>query len=138
MSEEETAMDNTYEYLKFIGAGLAAVLTFMFGGFDTILAVLLAMIAIDYVSGLLGAIYTGTLSSEVGYKGIIKKVGMLLVVAAGHILGRAMGAYEIRSMVIGFYITNEAISILENWGKVGLPLPKQIKDALSRLKDGGL
>lgn len=128
------------DYLKLIGAGAAAVLTFMFGGFDIILMVLLSMIAIDYISGLLGALYTGTLSSEAGYKGIIKKVGMLLVVAVGHILGRSIGAHEIRSMVIGFYITNEAISILENWGKVGLPLPKQIKDALSQLKskDGGL
>ncbi len=128
-------MNDALGYCKFAGGGIAAVLTFLYGGFDVILGVLMAMVILDYVSGVLGAIYTGTLSSSVGYKGIIKKIGILLVVAVAHIIGQAVGFPEIRSLVIGFYIVNEGISFIENWASVGLPIPQQLKDALEKFKD---
>ncbi len=127
-------MDNILQNIKYAGAGLTVVLTFLYGGFDMILGVLLAFVIIDYISGVLGAIFTGTLSSAVGYRGIIKKVGIFLIVSVGCILAQSAGMPELRSLVIGFYIANEGISIIENWGRMGLPLPPKVREMLEQLK----
>ena len=120
--------------IKVLWAGLTAFFTYFFGGIDAIMGILLAAVAIDYLTGVLAAIYTKALSSEVGYKGIIKKVGILCIVALSHLAGQATGIDSIRSFAIGFYIANEGISILENTGRMGVPYPKKIMEVLAQLK----
>lgn len=97
---------------------------------------LLAFMAIDYISGVIIAIIRKELSSEVGFKGIAKKIFMLMLVAVGHILDAyVIGDGDVfRNGVTGFYIANEGISILENAG-VLIPLPKKLLDILAQLRD---
>lgn len=121
--------------IKLIGAALTAFLTSLFGGLDALLTVLLWLIAIDYLTGVINAIIDHKLSSEVGYKGIAKKIGILAVVAVAHLIGNAVGMPEIRGLAIGFYIANEGISILENVGKNGTIIPKKLLDILEQLRD---
>lgn len=127
-------MENVLAYIKWGIAGLSALLTYLFGGFDMILSVLLVFVVIDYITGVIGALVNHNLSSEIGFKGIAKKFLILSVVAVAHLAGQATGIEEIRSFVIGFYIANEGISILENAGKLGVPLPKKLIDVLEQLK----
>lgn len=128
-------MDRSANIIKIIWGGIIAVLNYLFGGFDVVLRVLLVLIVIDYITGVISAIYNKKLSSEVGYKGLLKKVGILAIVAVGHMVSVGLNIPEIRSMVIGFYIANESISILENTGRMGVPLPQKLIDVLARLKN---
>jgi toxin secretion/phage lysis holin len=128
-------MKNTITIIKVIGAGIVSGLTYLFGGMDMILCVLLWLITIDYITGVINAIVQGKLNSEVGAKGIAKKVGMLAVVAISNLISQYAGM-DIRTFVIGYYIANESISILENAGKMGAPIPKRLMDILEQLKKG--
>ena len=126
----------TLLYWKKIIFGLiTGMFTFLFGGADVILSILITLVIVDYCTGVLGGIYQGNLSSEIGYKGIVRKIGIFAVVALAHMLGVALGIAEVRSVTIGFYIANEGISILENCGKMGIPLPQKLIDVLQQLKD---
>ncbi|OGO86190.1 MAG: hypothetical protein A2Y22_08710 [Clostridiales bacterium GWD2_32_59] len=108
----------------------------LMGGWDMFLKALLLMIIIDYATGVLKAIYLKELSSEIGYKGIIKKVVMLLVVVIACQIDALVGTDNaLRTGTIFFWIANEGISILENAAKMGVPVPKQVKDALLKLKN---
>lgn len=122
--------------VKIISAAICAVLGFLFGHADGMLYALLAFMAIDYISGVIIAIIRKELSSEVGFKGIAKKIFMLMLVAVGHILDAyVIGDGDVfRNGVTGFYIANEGISILENAG-VLIPLPKKLLDILAQLRD---
>lgn len=114
---------------------LATTLVYFLGGWDIALQLLLTAIVLDYITGILKAIANKEISSEVGIKGIIKKIGYLIIVAVAvmvdHITGET-GA--IRTLVIYFFVANEGISILENWGAMGLPLPKKLIEVLVQLK----
>ncbi len=81
------------------------------------------------------AIYKKELCSRTGFNGILKKVSVLCIVACAHLIGNAMGTGEIRSAVIGFYIANEAISIVENAISLGVPMPKKFVDILIKFKE---
>lgn len=122
--------------VKIISAAICALFGFLFGHADGMLRALLAFMAIDYISGVIIAIIHKELSSEVGFKGIAKKVFMLMLVAVGHILDAyVIGDGDVfRNGVTGFYIANEGISILENAG-VLIPLPKKLLNILAQLKD---
>ena len=122
--------------LQTISGVICAVCGFLWGELDGLLYALIAFMTIDYVTGLVVAWIRKELSSEIGFKGIAKKVFILSLVAVGHILDVHVlgGGAVCRSAVIGFYIANEGISILENAGNIGLPLPKKIIDVLQQLK----
>jgi toxin secretion/phage lysis holin len=126
-------MNKTIQIISAILAGTAGLL---FGNINGILFALIVFIIFDYTTGVLVAIVKKTLSSAVGFKGIAKKVIILLLVAVGHILGTYVlgGGEACRDMVIGFYLANEGISILENAAKLGLPLPKKLVEILAQLK----
>ena len=98
---------------------------------------LIAFVAIDYVTGVMCAISNHTLSSEVGFKGICRKVLIFLLVGIGSILdARVIGSGSVlRTAVIFFYISNEGVSILENAARLGLPVPEKIKVVLEQLHD---
>jgi toxin secretion/phage lysis holin len=122
--------------------GFAAIggwLGWVLGGYDGFLYALIAFVVIDYITGFMAAIVEQKLSSEIGFKGIFKKVLIFTMVAIGHILdSRIIGDGSVlRTAVIFFYLSNEGISIIENTSRVGLPIPEKLKDILVQLKGKG-
>ena len=123
------------EYIRAFGAALASIASFLWGGFDFILIVLLVAILLDYVSGIVVAALKKELSSKKGLAGMLKKVLYLLIVAVGQIVDTVMNAGgAIRGLVIGYLIANEGLSILENCARGGAPVPKKLIDALEQLR----
>ena len=121
--------------ISFITGTLTTWLVYFLGGWDVALQVLIVIVILDYVSGLCNAMYNKKLSSAIGLKGIIKKVGYFVIVALSVILDKILGnSGALRTLVIYFFVANEGISILENWGGMGLPLPKKLFDVLEQLK----
>ena len=115
---------------------LATTLVYFLGGWDIALQILITVIVLDYISGIFKAIYNKEINSSVGIKGIIKKIGYFIIVAVAVILDKIAGnTGAIRTLVIYFFVANEGISILENWGGMGLPLPQKIFDVLEQLKN---
>ncbi len=122
--------------INVITGAVVTIATYFLGGWDIAIQSLLVFIVVDYITGVLKAIYNKELNSAVGVKGIIKKVGYLLVVAISVLLDKIAGnTGAIRNIVIYFFVANEGLSILENWGNLGLPLPKQLTEALEQLKN---
>ena len=115
----------------------SSFMTPILGGCDILFKMLLLFIGIDYITGVLGAIYKGKLSSNVSAKGIIKKIGyILLVVVAGALDVLISSDGYIRHGITLMFIANEGISILENWSAMGIKVPDIIKDKFSNLKGG--
>lgn len=118
-----------------IFANIATVFIYLFGGIDAALQCLLIAIIIDYISGLIKAYVTKTLSSSIGFKGILKKVGVLLIVMLSVLVDRVtLNNGGVRSLVIYYFVANEGLSVLENLALAGLPIPKKLKDALKVIK----
>ena len=124
--------------LQFASASIFAVCGFLFGQLDGLLKALIVFMVLDYATGIIVAVKRKTLSSEVGFKGIAKKIMIMALVIVGHVLDAHVigGGAVCRSAVIGFYIANEGISILENAATIGLPLPKKLVDVLIQLRQG--
>ena len=102
---------------------------FIIGGCDILFKTLLVFIIIDYITVILRAIYTKNLSSKIGAKGIIKKVGYIFIVILAALLDKLLNSTgNIRNIVIYMFIANEGISILENWTNMGIKIPKILKD----------
>lgn len=119
-------------------ASCATTLVYLLGGFDVALNCLLIAIVLDYISGLIKAYNNKVLSSKIGFRGILKKVGILVIVALGVLVDRITGnSGAVRSLVIYYFVANEGLSIIENLGQAGLPIPKSIKNALKILKNQG-
>lgn len=105
------------------------------GGFDMLLGVIITLVVLDYLTGILKAIYNKQLSSEVGYKGIIKKVFIFIVIATAYEIQKVVGNnIPLREMTLVFFISNEAISLLENASEF-IPIPEQLRDVLVQLRD---
>ena len=123
-------------FINFVTGTLATALVYFLGGWDIALQTLLIVIVLDYITGICKAVYNKKINSSVGLKGIMKKVGYLIIVAVAVILDRIAGnTGAIRTLVIYFFVANEGISILENWGGMGLPLPQKLTDTLEQLKN---
>lgn len=106
----------------------------LFGCCDKLFIILIIFIVIDYITGILKAIYNKELNSRIGAKGIIKKVGYIFIVIISSLLDNLLGSQEkIRSLIIYMFIANEGISILENWAKMGIKIPKFLKDKFNSL-----
>lgn len=122
-------------FARIIGAGLASICTFLFGAPDVWLMTLLAFIVIDYISGVIAAYIGNTLSSRVGFIGILKKTMYFFVVAVAHCVDVATGAGGVlQGIAVGVLISNEGISILENCAKCGIPIPERLIKALAQIK----
>ena len=113
-------------------------LTYIFGGWDTVLIVLVGMMALDYVTGLTAAAINKELNSNIGFKGLLRKGLITAVLILAVLLDRLLndGTWVFRTLVCYFYIANEGISILENVGKCGVDLPDQLVSSLEQLKKG--
>ena len=123
--------------IQFAFAVIGGWLGYFLGGCDGLLYALIAFVVIDYLTGVMCAINDKTLSSEVGFKGICRKVLIFLLVGIANILDiHVIGTGSVlRTAVIFFYISNEGVSLLENASHLGLPVPKKIKGVLEQLHD---
>ncbi len=128
-------MSGMVSWIKMLCALLSGMFSWVYGGLDVLLSVLIICVTIDYITGIFAAIYTKTLNSQVGFRGILKKVVILLLVALGSLMGQALGEESIRDIVIGFYIANEGISIIENAGRMEIPICKGFTKFLEQLKE---
>ena len=108
-----------------------------FYGCDGLLYAMIAFVVIDYLTGVMCAFADHTLSSEVGFRGICRKVLIFLLVGMANILDVSVigNGSVLRTAVIFFYISNEGVSLLENAGHLGLPIPQKMKDVLEQLHD---
>lgn len=130
-------MDNMVDVLRIAAAGIGGIATYIWGPWDALIIALVAMVAIDYITGIIKAAMQGKLSSLVGFKGLLKKVAIFLLVAVGAMVDKIIPATNeaVRNAVIFFYIANEGLSILENAGELGLPLPAALKKSLEKMQD---
>lgn len=112
--------------LEYIFSLINSIFAYLFGGFDTLITTLIIFIALDYITGVCKGIYRKELNSKKGLKGIIKKIGYLFIIILASLFDKITNNTDgtIRTITIYFFISNEAISILENWALMDLPLPK--------------
>lgn len=129
-------MKNTY--LKIIIAAGGAAASYLYGGWSQLLYVLLAFVVIDYITGVLASASEGKLSSAVGFKGIARKVCIFAIVAVAHLVDSSLGEVHVfRDTTIFFYLANELLSMLENMGRLGVPVPPIISKAVQVLQGKG-
>ena len=141
-------MENAVHLKNAVFAALAAVgsvLANQLGGWDGFLKLLVACMVVDYATGLIvagvfkksGKSTTGALDSKAGFKGLVKKCVILVMVWMAAMMDGALGVEYIRTAVCLFYIANEGLSILENVGLMGVPYPAFLKSALEAMRDKG-
>jgi toxin secretion/phage lysis holin len=128
-------MSKLFNTFSIVGAVIGGFFCQWLGGWDAILKALVALVILDYITGVLKAIATKTLSSEIGFRGPIKKIIIFVVVATGVIVQSVIGdSVPIREIVIIFFICNEGISLLENASEF-IPIPAKLKETLIQLRD---
>lgn len=122
--------------LKGIFAAICTFVTYIFGGIDVSVVTLLVFIVLDYITGIVAAAYTKTLSSSIGLLGILKKIAILCCVVVAVMVDRLLETdFIFKTAFCYFMIANEGLSVLENAGKMGVPLPEKLLDALKQLKE---
>ena len=130
-------MKEFWNTIQLIFTAVGGWLGYFLGGCDGLLYALIAFMVIDYITGVMCAIINRELSSAVGFKGIFRKVMIFLLVGIANIIDvQVIGTGAVlRTAVIFFYISNEGVSLLENAGHLGLPIPEKIKTVLEQLHD---
>ena len=130
-------MKEFWNTIQIVFTGIGGWLGYFLGGCDGLLYALLAFVVIDYLTGIMCAINDHTLSSEVGFRGICRKVLIFLLVGIANILDvNIIGSGSVlRTAVIFFYISNEGVSLMENAAHLGLPVPEKIKAVFEQLHD---
>jgi len=128
-------MKDIINTLQLVIAAVGGYIGYFLGGWDGFLYGLVAFVVIDYLTGIMVAILEKRLSSEVGFRGIFKKVLIFSLVAVAHIVDSQLlqTGSAVRTAVIFFYLSNEGISIIENTAKIGLPIPEKLKTILEQL-----
>lgn len=116
-------------------AVVATFFTYLFGGWDVAIGILIVFMCLDYATGVIVAYQNNLLDSEVGFKGLVKKFMILVILIVAVMLDRLMntGTWVFRTLVCYFYIANEGISLLENVSNLGVKIPDKLKDALVQL-----
>jgi len=131
-------MDRWDIVYKTIATAGGAAASYLFGGWSALLSILLTFAVLDYITGFLAAAKEGKLNSETGLWGIARKVAIFAVVAVAHMIDTALGdAHLFRDATIFFYLANELLSIIENAGRVGVPIPEVIRRAVDVLREKG-
>lgn len=124
------------EFICSLLSTIGYLFIYLVGGWDVALQCLVIAIALDYISGIMKAYINKTLSSRIGMRGLIKKLGLLIIVMVGTLVDRATGnTGAVRTLVIYYFVANEGLSILENLGQAGIPIPQSVKKALKALKN---
>lgn len=130
-------MKEFWNLIQFVFTAVGGWLGYFIGGCDGLLIALVVFVAVDHLTGVMCAISDKKLSSEVGFKGICRKVLIFLLVGIANILdAQVIGTGSVlRTAVIFFYLSNEGVSLLENAAHLGLPVPEKIKTVLEQLHD---
>ena len=128
-------MEKVFNMFSIVGGIVGGFLSNLFGGYDVILSALVVLVILDYVTGVLKAVYTKTLSSAIGFKGLIRKVVIFIVVATAVTVQKVIGdAIPLREIVIIFFVCNEGISLLENASEF-IPIPERLRETLIQLRE---
>ena len=135
--KEESIMKEFWNTIQLMFTAVGGWLGWFLGGCDGLLYALIAFVVIDYITGVMCAINDHTLSSEVGFRGICRKVLIFILVGIANILDvQVIGTGSVlRTAIIFFYISNEGVSLLENAAHLGLPVPEKLKVVLKQLHD---
>lgn len=130
-------MKTVWNWIQVALAAIGGGLGYFLGGCDGLLIALVVFVAVDYITGVMCAVSDKKLSSEVGFKGICRKVLIFLLVGIANIVDvQVIGTGSVlRTAVIFFYLSNEGVSLLENAAHLGLPVPEKMKDILAQLHD---
>lgn len=130
-------MKEFWNMVQMVFAAVGGWLGYFLGGNDGLLIALVLFVVVDYLTGVMSAVSDKTLSSNVGFKGICRKVLIFLLVGIANILDvHVIGTGSVlRTAVIFFYISNEGVSLMENAAHLGLPVPGKIKAVLEQLHD---
>lgn len=128
-------MDKLFNWFSMIFGLIGGILSYWLGGWDMLLKTIVFLAVVDYITGVIKGIYTKQLSSETGFKGLLKKIVMFIVIAVSYSIQNLVeNTIPLREIVIMFYICNEALSLLEN-AAVFVPIPDKLRDVLVQLKD---
>ena len=130
-------MKEFWNTIQMVFAAVGGWLGYFLGGCDGLLIALVVFAAVDYITGVMCAINDQKLSSEVGFRGICRKVLIFILVGIANILDvEVIGTGSVlRTAIIFFYLSNEGVSLLENAAHLGLPVPTKLKDVLAQLHD---
>lgn len=130
-------MKEFWNTIQVIFTAIGGWLGWFLGGCDGLLYALVLFVVVDYITGVMCAAADHKLSNEVGFKGICRKVLIFLLVGIGHVLDAQIigNGSVLRTAVIFFYLSNEGVSLLENAGHLGLPIPEKLKVVLEQLHD---
>jgi toxin secretion/phage lysis holin len=129
-------MKDIIHTLQLAFTAIGGYIGWFLGGYDGLVLALVAFVAIDYITGLMVAVIEKKLSSEIGFRGIFKKVLIFSLVGIGHIIDYYLieKGSAVRTAVIFFYLSNEGLSIIENASKVGLPIPEKLRVVFTELR----
>ena len=127
-------LEKYFNGISNITAIIGGAIVYLLGGWDTLIIVLVTLMCMDYITGVLKSLYNKKLSSNVGRKGIIKKVTTLVIVSVA-VMCEKVGIPAMREITIMFFTANEGLSILENASEMGLPMPERLKSALIQVRE---
>lgn len=132
---KEKEMEKLFNWISVFCGLIGGGLTYWLGGWDVLLKTIVFLAVVDYITGCIKGIYTKQLSSEIGFKGLLKKIVMFIVIAVAYVIqGLVGGKIPLREVVIMFYIANEGLSLLEN-AAVFVPIPERLKAVLLQLRE---
>lgn len=130
-------MAKLFNEISIIVGAVGGCIAYFLGGWDVLLKTIVFLAVVDYITGVIKGIYTKELSSEIGFAGLLKKIVMFIVIAVAYAIQTLIGdTIPLREVVIMFYITNEALSLIEN-AAVFVPIPDKLKSVLLQLRDNG-
>lgn len=128
-------MEKLFNWISIFWGLIGGGLSYWLGGWDVLLKTIVFLAVVDYITGCIKGIYTKQLSSEIGFKGLLKKIVMFIVIAVAYVIqGLVGGKIPLREVVIMFYIANEGLSLLEN-AAVFVPVPEKLKAVLLQLRE---
>ena len=132
---KDFSMELIWAKIQMAAAMIGGWLGYFLGGLDGLMIALIIFMVLDYITGLMCAVIDKKLSSAVGFKGICKKVLIIMLVGVAHVVDlHVVGTGDaLRSAVVGFYLSNEGVSMLENAAHLGLPVPDKLKGILAQL-----
>ena len=128
-------MDKLFNWISIVFGFAGGLLSYWLGGWDILIKTIVFLAVVDYITGIIKAVYLKELSSEIGFKGLLKKIVMFIVIAVAFVIQQLIGGtVPLREVVIMFYIANESLSLLEN-AAIFVPIPDKLKNVLLQLRD---
>lgn len=128
-------MDKLFNWISILFGFIGGFFSYWLGGWDVMLKTIVFLAVVDYVTGVIKGVYLKELSSETGFKGLLKKIVMFIVIAVAYMIQQLIGGtVPLREVVIMFYIANEALSLLEN-AAIFVPIPDKLRGVLLQLRE---